>query len=162
MALVQVITVSDRAHRGEYADRSGPLARELMQAAGYDCADVAVVPDGVESVQEAVIHALEAGARIVITTGGTGVGARDWTVEALEPLIELPMPAVSMQIALNGASKTPFSLLTRGIAGVTKRGVGQAFIVSLPGSTGGVRDGVRVIAPIARHVLDQLDGLDHA
>src|SRR5690606_2368543 len=86
-----VITVSDRSARAERADASGPRAVELLAGAGFD-ADTAVVPDGITSVQQAVTSAIRSGARLVVTTGGTGVGPRDLTPEATRPLIARELP----------------------------------------------------------------------
>lgn len=152
-----VITVSDRAARGEYLDRSGPLAVQLLQAAGAQVNDPVVVADDQAAIQNAVRSAVGDGARLVVTTGGTGVGPRDRTPEAVAPLLEFQVPGVAEAIRAAGRGKTPTADLSRGVAGVTK----AAFVVTLPGSTGAVRDGVGVIVDLAGHLLEQLDGHGH-
>ena len=117
-----VITVSDRCVSGEREDLSGPLAQRLL--AEYDVVvdEVDLVPDGVEPVREAISRAVAAGARVVLTTGGTGVTPRDLTPEATAPLLDTRMEALEAQIRAYGLSKTPLAGLSRGLVGVTSRG----------------------------------------
>lgn len=151
-----VITVSDRASAGQREDRSGPLAAELLRDAGWT-ADVRVVSDGIDTVSDSIRSAIDAGSRLVVTTGGTGVAPRDVTPQATAPLLRFELPGIAEQIRRVGAEKLPAALLSRGLAGV----VGTALVVNLAGSTGAVRDGVPVILSVAEHVLSQLDGGDH-
>ncbi|MDO5035313.1 MAG: molybdopterin-binding protein [Actinomycetaceae bacterium] len=153
-----VITVSDRASRGVYADRSGALAVSLMQDAGFGVLDKVVVPDDVEAIRSAIAEVIAAGARLVVTTGGTGVGPRDLTPEATAPLIVKELPYLVGSIVARGMVNTPHALVTRGLAGITDEG---ALLVNLPGSTGGVRDGVGLLVEVAEHILDQVKGGDH-
>src|SRR5690554_4580320 len=154
-----VITVSDRSARGERADASGPRAVELLAEAGMD-ADATVVPDGIASVQEAVTAAIRSGARLIITTGGTEVGPRDFTPEATRPLIAKELPGVAELLRREGAVHTPMAAISRGLVGITA-GDSRALIVNLPGSTKAVEQGLAVLLPITRHILDQLGGADH-
>lgn len=156
----RVITVSDRAAAGEREDRSGPLAAELLAAHGVT-ADVVVVPDGHLSVRAAIVEAVEAGARVVFTTGGTGVGPRDLTPEATAEVIEARLDGVAEEIRRVGSPHVPTAVLSRGLVGVTGRGAQAALVVNAPGSTGGVRDAVTVVGPLIGHILDQLAGGDH-
>lgn len=162
-----VLTVSDRVSRGEREDRSGPLARDLLTSGLGDLlegVDLRVVPDGEDPVREAVAAALGEGARLVVTTGGTGVSPRDRTPEGTAPLLDRELPGVAAALHAAGAEAGPHALLTRGLVGVVDAGPGApgALVANLPGSTGGVRDGLAVLLPLVPHVLDQLTGGDHA
>lgn len=152
-----VITVSDRSARGERVDASGPVAVDALRAAGFDCADAVVVPDGAESVAAALRTALADSARLIVTSGGTGVGPRDATPEGTAEVIERTVPGIAEELRRRGAAEMPAGMLTRGLAGVTR----DALIVNLPGSPGGVTSGMPVVLSVARHVLDQLSGRDH-
>jgi molybdenum cofactor synthesis domain-containing protein len=154
-----VITVSDRSARGERADVSGPRAVELLAEAGID-ADSAVVPDGIASVQQAVTAAIRSGSRLVVTTGGTGVGPRDLTPEATRPLIARELLGVAELLRREGATQTPMAAISRGLVGVTADD-SRVLIVNLPGSVKAVDQGLAVLLPIVPHILDQLRGGDH-
>lgn len=149
-----VITVSDRSSRGERADTSGPLLAELLRELGLDVGDVVVVPDDTPAIAEAVLAAA-ASYDVVVTTGGTGLSPRDVTPEAVEPLLDRVVPGIGEALRARGGVAT--SILSRGVAGT----IGTTLVVTLPGSIGGVRDGVAVLAPVLLHALDQLRGADH-
>ena len=155
-----VITVSDRCSRGEAEDRSGPLAVELLAGIGV-VAGVVVVPDGVDSVRRAIRAALKGGARFVLTTGGTGIGPRDLTPEGTRSLLTRELPGVAEAIRARGAVMLPAAMLSRGVAGIAPGAAGEALVVNVPGSPGAVRDAVAVLAPLVRHVVDQLGGGAH-
>ena len=161
-----VITVSDRSARGERADASGPVAVAALLAAGFACDEAAVVLDGEESVAAALLEAAVGGARLVITTGGTGVGPRDRTPEGTARVITRTVPGIAEALRRVGASVKPAGMLSRGIAGIIDpqdaggHG-GGALVVNLPGSPGAVAEGMPVVLSIAEHVLDQLAGGDH-
>lgn len=157
--VASVITVSDRSARGERADASGPRAVELLTEAGYEVRAV-VVPDGRESVGGALTAAVAAGADVVITSGGTGVGPRDLTPEGTVPLIERELPGVAELLRREGASHTPMAVISRGVVGVTG-GERPALIANLPGSIAAVEQGLAVLLPIVPHIVDQLRGGDH-
>lgn len=159
--LARVVTVSDRCARGEREDLSGPLAVRLLADAGVASGPVVVVPDGVEPVRAAIASALAEGCRLVLTTGGTGIGPRDLTPEATAPLLVARLDGLADAIRRRGEAAAPAACLSRGLVGVSARGPGAALVVNAPGSPGGVRDAVAVVAPLLGHVLDQLDGGDH-
>jgi len=150
------ITVSDRASAGHYEDRSGPLLVSLLTSAGCQTDGPTVVPDG-DAVELALRAAVADGYDVVVTTGGTGIAPRDHTPEMTARVVERQLPGISEAIRAAGRVAVPTAILGRGIAGA----VGRTLVVNLPGSTGGVRDGMTVLAPILRHAVDQLAGADH-
>ena len=145
-----VITVSDRCYAGTREDASGPLA-----------AKVKLIPDGIEEVTQALREAIAAGARVILTTGGTGVTPRDLTPEGTAPLLAVRLDGLAEQVRAYGLAKTPLASLSRGLVGVTSREADGVLIVNAPGSRGGVKDTVEVIGPLVPHVLEQLGGGDH-
>jgi len=155
--IAAVITVSDRSARGERVDASGPVAVDALRAAGFACGDATIVADGADSVTSALRAALTEGARLIVTTGGTGVGPRDATPEGTALVLERAVPGIAEELRRAGAAEKPTGMLTRGLAGVS----GQALIVNLPGSPAGVASGMPIVLSVARHVLDQLAGKDH-
>ena len=152
------VTVSNRAAAGVYADRSGPVLAGLLAAAG--CSEVdgpLVVPDG-EPVLTALHEAVASGYDIVVTTGGTGLTTSDHTPEMTSRVIDRQIPGIAEAIRSAGAAAgVPSAVLSRGLAGLA----GRTIVVNLPGSTGGVRDGMAVLAPILAHAVDQVRGGDH-
>ncbi len=156
-----VITCSDRANADVYEDRSGPIIREAFEALGFDVAGPVIVPDEAEVIATEIRLAVADGARIVITTGGTGVGPRDVTVEATGPLLAYEVPGISEAVRSIGAGNTPLAWLSRGLAGVIDHGDSRAFVFNAPGSRGGARDAMRVLGPLLKHIVEQLDGADH-
>ena len=152
-----VVTASDRAARGEYADRAGPVLVAGLRDLGFEVAQAVVVPDG-QPVADQISAAVAAGIEVVLTTGGTGVGPRDLIPEVTEPLIERALPGVAEAIRAYGASKgVATAVLSRGLAGVA----GNTVIINLPGSTGGCRDGLAVLAGVLAHLVAQVGGADH-
>lgn len=156
-----VVTVSDRSAAGVREDRSGPAAVEGLRAGGFECAAPTVVADGADSVEAALHAALAAGARLIVTTGGTGVSPRDATPEGTARLITREIPGIAEELRRIGASEKPGGMLSRGLAGVVDAAGGGALVVNLPGSTAAVGSGIPVILSVARHVIDQLGGGDH-
>jgi molybdenum cofactor synthesis domain-containing protein len=152
-----VITCSNRSARGERADESGALLAELLGAAGHEVGDRRVVPDEVTAIGAAVSDAVSDGAAVVITTGGTGLTPTDVTPEAVRPLLDKEIPGIAEAIRLAARDRVPTSVLSRGVAG----SIGRSLVVTLPGSPGGVRDGMAVLLPLLDHVVDQLRGGDH-
>ena len=152
------VTVSNRAAAGVYEDRSGPVLVELLRGAGCDVVDgPQVIPDG-EAVTGALRDAVAAGYDVVVTTGGTGLTPLDLTPEMTRPVLDREIPGIAEALRATGAAAgVPSAILSRGIAGVASR----TLIVNLPGSSGGVKDGLRVLQPILEHAVDQIRGGDH-
>ena len=156
MKSARVVTASNRAAAGMYADRSGPVIVEWLRARGFDCPDSTVVPDG-EPVGEAIRAAVADAADVVITTGGTGISPTDATPEVTRALLDYEVPGLADAIRAAGAPTVPTAVLSRGVTGVA----GRTLVVNLPGSTGGVRDGLGVLDGVLDHAVDQLRGGDH-
>ncbi|HUR14656.1 MAG TPA: MogA/MoaB family molybdenum cofactor biosynthesis protein [Mycobacteriales bacterium] len=155
-ARAAVVTVSDRSHGGLRHDASGPLLASLLAELGFAVSDVVVVPDERVDIAAAVAAAA-AGHDLVVTTGGTGLSPRDVTPEAVLPMLDRQVPGLAEALRQQNRSAVPTTILSRAVAGT----VGHALVVTLPGSTGGVRDGVAVLAPVVGHAVAQLRGGDH-
>ncbi|MGB8652133.1 MAG: MogA/MoaB family molybdenum cofactor biosynthesis protein [Mycobacteriales bacterium] len=155
-ARAAVVTVSDRSHAGLRPDTSGPLLAELLTGLGLEVSPVVVVPDDPDAIAAAVRFGAQ-GHDLVVTTGGTGLAPRDVTPEAVAPLLDRQVPGIAEALRLDSRSAVPTAVLSRGVAGL----IGATLVVTLPGSTGGVRDGVAVLAPVLGHALAQLRGGDH-
>jgi molybdenum cofactor synthesis domain-containing protein len=152
------ITVSNRAAAGVYEDRSGPVLVEGLRAAGCDVVDgPLVIPDG-EAVEEVLRDSVTAGYDVAVTTGGTGLTPGDLTPEMTRRVLEREIPGIAEAIRVAGAAAgVPSAILSRGLAGTAAR----TLIVNLPGSTGGVRDGMKVLSDVLVHAVDQIRGGDH-
>ncbi|WP_182379357.1 MogA/MoaB family molybdenum cofactor biosynthesis protein [Nocardioides sp. WS12] len=152
-----VIVASNRAAAGVYDDTTGPLIVDALQGLGFVVAAPVVCPDG-EPVGEAIAAAVAAGARVVLTTGGTGLTPTDRTPEATRPLLDREVPGVAEAIRAAGVAKgVPTAALSRGVAGIA----GQTLVVNLPGSRGGVKDALAVLEPVLVHAVEQIVGSDH-
>jgi len=142
-----VLTVSDGVAAGERADGSGDVLEELLVADGFEVVR-RLVPDERDGIA-AAIRDLAGEARLVLTTGGTGVAPRDVTPEATLDAIEREVPGIAEAIRVDSIAKTPHALLSRGVAGT----IGSTLVVNLPGSSGGCRDGFAVLRPALEHAL---------
>ncbi|MFE0193246.1 molybdenum cofactor biosynthesis protein B [Streptomyces sp. NPDC059008] len=152
-----VVTASNRAAAGVYPDRGGPLLVEGLTAMGFEVDGPQVVPDG-DPVEAALREAVGADRyAVVLTTGGTGLSPTDRTPEATRRVLDHEVPGIPEAIRAAGREKVPTAALSRGLAGVA----GTTLIVNLPGSTGGVRDGLAVLADLLPHAVDQIRGGDH-
>jgi len=155
--LAAVVVASNRAAAGVYEDTTGPLIAGFLTDLGFEVGAPAVVPDG-DPVGAAISAAVAAGARVVLTTGGTGLTPTDLTPEVTRPLLDREVPGIAEAIRAYGvAAGVPSAVLSRGLAGVA----GTTLVVNLPGSRGGVKDGLEVLRPILVHAVEQIVGSDH-
>ncbi|ADI67790.1 MULTISPECIES: MogA/MoaB family molybdenum cofactor biosynthesis protein [Mobiluncus] len=152
-----VITVSDSVSAGVNSDRSGPLAVEMLSELGFVVSGPMVVPDGVDSVHQAVAAACHSGARLVFTTGGTGISPRDLTPEAVESLVVARLSGAEAALLERNRQAAPLGMLSRPVVGISTRQAGAALVVCAPGSPGAVRDTIEVLTPVLGHVLEILD-----
>jgi molybdenum cofactor synthesis domain-containing protein len=152
----RVVIASTRAAAGVYDDRTGPIIVEWLNARGISAPGATVVPDGAD-VSRALFAAIAENVDVIITSGGTGISPTDSTPEATANIVDYQIPGLADAIRRSGLPHVPTSVLSRGVCGVRDR----TLIVNLPGSTGGVKDGLGVLDDVLEHALDQLSGKDH-
>ena len=152
-----VVSVSNRAAAGVYADRSGPVLVDGLRGLGFAVEGPVVVPDG-DPVEEALRDAVAAAYDVVLTSGGTGLTPTDRTPEATRRVLDIEVPGIAETLRAAGvAAGVATAMLSRGTAGLADR----TLVVNLPGSPGGCRDGLAVLAPVLRHAVEQIAGGDH-
>lgn len=151
------MTVSNRAAAGVYSDRGGPVLVEGLTGLGFEVDGPQVVPDG-DPVEDALRAAVSSAYDVVVTTGGTGISPTDLTPEMTRRVLDRELPGIAEAVRAYGVDHgVPTAALSRGLAGVA----GTTLVVNLPGSTGGVRDGLAVVGPVLRHAVEQIHGGDH-
>jgi molybdenum cofactor synthesis domain-containing protein len=150
------VTISTRAASGVYEDRSGAVLAELLSEYGCHVRGPVIVPDG-PPVKTVLEQAVAEGFDVVVTSGGTGLTPTDQTPEMTRQVITREVPGIADAIRLGNREAVPTSILSRGLAGIA----GNTLIVNLPGSTGGVRDGMAILGPVLAHAVDQIGGGDH-
>jgi len=150
----QVITISDGAFHGQREDASGAALVKLLSRNGFEVDGPQVVPDEVERIREAVMTAVERGVDLVVATGGTGLGPRDVTPQAISTLIDYEVPGIGEAMRRAGAGSTPMALLSRSMAGVRKR----TLIISVPGSPKGATESLEAVMPVVGHAIQLLHG----
>jgi molybdenum cofactor synthesis domain-containing protein len=153
----RVIVASSRASAGVYEDRCGPLIAEWLAQQGFSPVHIALVGDGApvgQALRDAIADAVD----MVITSGGTGISPSDDTPAQTQAVLDFEVPGLADAIRRSGLPKVPTSVLSRGVCGVA----GRTLVVNLPGSPGGVSDGLRVLADVLDHALDQIAGKDHS
>jgi molybdopterin adenylyltransferase len=148
-----VLTISDSAAVGQREDLSGPEARHILEQAGFEVVEMAIIPDERSLIEDRLKSACERQARVVVTTGGTGLSPRDVTPEATVNVIDREVPGMAELMRSEGLKKTPRAALSRGVVGVRL----STLILNLPGSVKGVRESLGAVAPILKHAVEVLE-----
>jgi molybdenum cofactor synthesis domain-containing protein len=149
-----ILTVSDKASRGEREDRSGPALRERLEAAGADVVRTAIVPDEQDEIRAVLMAWSDEGLDLVLTTGGTGLSPRDWTPEATRTVLDRETPGISEAIRAGGLGKTRTAMLSRAVSGIRR----STLIINLPGSEKSVREGLAAVIDVLPHAVEVLRG----
>lgn len=152
-----VIVTSDSTAKGKREDKSGKIIKEKLASLGIEIDDYIILADEIDLIKQTLVKLCDAHTDLIVTTGGTGLGPRDVTVEATRAVIEREMPAVSQALFAYGQKRTPYAMLSRGLAGMRQ----GSLIVNLPGSSNGTREGLEAIFPAVLHVFKMLRGANH-
>ena len=157
MTTAAVITVSDKGFVGEREDKSGPILEGLLASLGFQVMYRAIVMDERKQIEDLLCDLADNfNTDLIVTTGGTGAAPRDVTPEATNAIIEREMPGLAELLRMEGYKRTPFAVLSRGVAGIRK----GSLIVNLPGSPKAVREGMEILGPVLPHALQMLKGVD--
>jgi len=153
MKTASVLTISDSSFQKQRSDLSGPAVVRLLEGAGFTVVHTSVLPDEKDAIQARLIECCEL-TRLVVTTGGTGVALRDVTPEATRPILERTIDGIPERMRAEGAKKTPYAALSRGLCGLR----GKTLILNLPGSPAGATESLAAVIGLVGHILDLLDG----
>ncbi len=154
MSNAHVVTISDGAFHGKREDKSGPVLVSLLSLAGFEVEGPEVVPDEAERIVEAVTRAVARGVDLVVSTGGTGLGPRDVTPQAMSTILDYEVPGIGETMRRAGASSTPMAALSRSMGGVR----GRTLIISVPGSPKGASESLEAVMTIVGHAIQLLHG----
>lgn len=152
-----VLVTSDSVAKGDKDDKSGRAIVERLKSLGADVKSYLVIPDDAEEITKVVKGWVDEGVGLIITTGGTGLGPRDVTVDALSKIIERKIPGIAEAMRSHGQIRTPYAMLSRGIAGT----IGRTVIVTLPGSSMGVKESLDALFPYIFHIYPMIEGKGH-
>ena len=154
MSRAHVITVSDRASAGTMKDESGPALAEGLEKERFEVSGPEVVPDEKDRITDAILAAVAKGVDVVLTTGGTGLAPRDVTPQATAALLDYEVPGLAEEMRRAGATSTPMSALSRGVAGVR----GRTLVINVPGSLKGATESLGAVMPVLEHAIRLLHG----
>jgi molybdenum cofactor synthesis domain-containing protein len=153
MIRVAILTLSDRASRGEREDRSGPAIEKMIKKIDAQIASSEIIPDDKVKIRSRLVSLCKK-ADLILTTGGTGVSPRDVTPDVTRAVIKQELPGITEAMRLKGLKKTPFAMISRAVAGVRDR----SLIINLPGSPTAVKENLSVILPVLPHTIDKIKG----